>query len=168
MISLLIVAAILVPIFWMVLTPINIRIDTKRDIYRISQPGTIMLVFNPGDAQPAKLRLFGFWMDLRSKVRPNGPVKRPVAPSRRRTKSLAAWARLIRGMFNCIRCRRFILRVDLNDVMWNAQLFPLTYLATGGPLVLDINFRREYQLEVWLHVRLYRMFVPILRFFLTK
>ena len=169
--SILIIALVIVfvPILWIIFLPVNIRVDTTRGLYKISQPATISLSFHPHESRTVSFRVLGWPLDIRLKEKAKeGGNKRPRQSRSARMKSVNAWTHFFKGVIKSVGCRRFICRIDFDDVVLNAHLFPIAYLASRGPVVLDINFRKEYHLDVWIQVRVYRMLWTFICFSLTK
>lgn len=167
--SILIVALVIVflPVLWIICFPVNISVDTRRGLYRISQPATINVSFHPNESPAFRLRILGWPVDMRYREK----VKQPDRKKQRRSsrmKSPRAWMRLLSGVVNSFRCRRFICRVDFDDVVLNAQLFAIAYFSSSGPVVVDVNFRKQYELDVWIQLRIYRVLWSFMRFFVTK
>jgi hypothetical protein len=154
---------------WIIFVPVNIRVDTKQDLYEVSQPGTLSVSFHPHESSAVRIRVLGYALDPRSRQKRKGVDKKlPKPNSSRRMRSFSAWKHLFRGVIKSFRCRRFNCRVDFEDVVLNAQLSPIAYYASRGSVMLDINFRKEYHLDVWIQVRVYRMLWTFVRFSLTK
>lgn len=162
-------AILVVPVLWIIFLPVNIRVNTTRGLYNISQPGTISVSFRPQESPTVNFRVLGWPIDIRFNKKTNEPDKKGRKQIRsKRMKSFSAWRHLFSGVIKSFRCRRFICRVDFDDVVLNAQVFPIAYLASRGPVVLDINFGKRYHLDLWIQLRVYRMLWTFVRFSLTK
>ncbi|HEY0770337.1 MAG TPA: hypothetical protein VGD31_08370, partial [Sphingobacteriaceae bacterium] len=105
------------------------------------------------------LRILGFPVNTTNKpVLNDAHQKRHSKKSERKIrKSLNAWLDLFSGMISSFRCRRFVCKVDFDDVVLNAQLLPVGHLLSRGPILINVNFEKKYLLDIWLQARLHRM-----------
>jgi hypothetical protein len=167
----LIIASVVVflPVLWIIFLPVNIRLDTRQGLYKITQPATVSVSFHPSESPVIRIRVLGWPIEIRPK---EGTIEADERQRKQRRssrmKSFNAWRHLFSGIVRSFSCRRFICRVDFDDVVLNAQLLPIAYFSSRGPVVLDINFRKEYHLDVWIQVRVYRVLWSFIRFSLTK
>lgn len=159
--------AIIVLISWIIFMPVNIKINTTLDLYQVSQAGTVVISFHPHEAQPVAARIFGVKVNLRKEKSP-GDEKIERKASKKMRKSPEAWSALFNGLLKSFQCRRFACSLDLGDVVLNAQLLPVLYALSRGPVRLRTNFTGEYFLDVFIQARINRMLWPVVRFFLTK
>jgi hypothetical protein len=161
---------LLLPVLWLVYVPVDIKIDTRSNRYAITQYGTMNVSFHPGDTRWISIKVFGFPIDTRS-VKP-AEEKRSVAgkthKKRRRSKSPNAFTTLLRGLLRSVTCKRFVCSVDTEDVVLNAQLFPLMYFASHGPIRVAVNFEHSCYVDLWLRVRTHRLLWTLVKFFFTQ
>ena len=152
---------------WLIFMPVNIKVDTDRNLYEVSQAGTLTVVLLPGETPVARIRILGLPIGpIGGEARKKEPSSRKVKPPAR--KSILAWMKLMSGVSNSFRLRKLECNVDLCDVLLNAQLFPLAFLISRGHVRIGINFQERYFLSLWIQAYLYRMIWAIIRFRFTK
>ena len=169
MILIIILTLILTIFFWMAFAPLNIIVDTVQNRYHVGQAGTVTLSWHPNERPYFKIHVFGLNVNPHPKQRSAKSSAKPTKKGRAQTrKSLNAWIYLFNGILKSFNVRRFEGTVDFDDVVLNAQLYPLFYFANGGATRISINFRGEYYLNIFIQGRIYRMLWTALRFYLTK
>lgn len=166
MILVLLLVALIVLVSWVIFMPVNIVINTTLGLYQLSQAGTVVVSFHPNKGQPVVARIFGVKIDLR-KGKPAAHEKAVRKVRKKNSKPPEAWLLLFRGIMKSFCCKRFVCSLDLDDVVLNAQLFPVLHLLSHGPVRLSTNFRKECFLDAYIQARINRMLWPLLRFFLT-
>lgn len=159
--------AMVVLFSWIIFMPVNIRINTASHRFQVSQAGTWGISFHPNADRPVVARVFGIKIDFR-KAKPAGNGKTARKVGKKIRKSPEAWLFLFRGLLKSFHCKRFVCSLDLDDVVLNAQLVPVLYFLSHGPVHLSTNFRKEYFLDVFIQVRISQIFWPLLSFFLIK
>jgi hypothetical protein len=166
-----IIVVLITPMLWMAFIPLNIRINTSSGLYEISQTGSVTMSLHPGETPFFKLNVLGFRIEtLRKKPTKlkASEEKRTRAKAKCKAKSLNAWLLLFNGIRRSFYCRRFVCSIDFDDAVLNAQLLPVGYFLSRGPVILNVNFEKKYLLDVWIQVRIYRMLWGFIRFYLTK
>jgi len=166
-----ILSVILLVIMWMIFVPVNIRVNSAAGLYEIRQPGTIRTSWHPGEIPSVRMQVFGFSIDMQR--REGEPHRRSVrrqsgTPGERKRKSFASWLDFLHRLSRSFQCRRFVCNVDFDDVVLNAQLLPVGYLISRGPVVVHVNFEKKYLLDVWIQARVHRILWAFMRFHLTK
>jgi hypothetical protein len=168
-IAAIIFAIVLVPVLWVIFVPVNIKVNSANGTYEIKQTGTVTMSLHPGETPLIRMRVLGFLVDCQRKEKAGIRGKsRPAKAHRENLKSPDAWLSLFKGMVNSFRCRRFVCNIDFDDVVLNAQLFPVGYFMSRGLVVFNVNFERKYLLDIWLQARVHRMLWAFIRFNLTK
>lgn len=156
------------PVLWVLFVPVEIKIETNKSLYEIGQYGTIKLSFHPGQTQFITMRLLGIPMNISSKKTSESQQKGIKKRERTVKKSLQSWTYLFNGTIKAFRCRRFILDIDLDDVVLGAQLFSMVAFFHQGSFQVNINFEKKYYLNVWFQVRINQICWTLMRFLLTK
>ncbi len=160
---------IMLLVLWVLLVPVNFEINTDRGVFQIRQSGTITVSWHPYEKKPVRLRIFGVPVDVkRTKKRRSRETKIPTKARPQKVKSWLAWRRLFQRIRGSIRCRRFICRFDFGDVIMNAQVAPLAYYLSRGPVVLQVNFEKRYLLDLWIQIRMHMVLLAFIRFYSSK
>ncbi|MFZ6014575.1 MAG: hypothetical protein ACOYXT_29820 [Bacteroidota bacterium] len=164
-----ILLVMIIPVLWIVFVPVNLKVNTARDLYEVRQTGTVAISLHPEIIPFVRMRILGFSIDMKGVGKQKKPGKKIDKKQRRKkVKSLGAWINLIKGVAKSFHCKRFICDIDFDDVVLNAQLFPIGYFASRGPVMLNINFERKNRLDIWIQARMHRMLWTFIKFYLTK
>lgn len=126
---------------------------------------------HPDEIPFFRLRVLGFMVDTGKKLKARDKIpekKTRSARQGRAGKSVSAWTDLFTRIMRSFRCKRFVCNVDTDDVVLNAQLFPVGYFISRGPAVINVNFERKYLLDIWIRVYVHRMLWAFIRFYLNK
>ncbi|MCU0357623.1 MAG: hypothetical protein MUE95_08585 [Cyclobacteriaceae bacterium] len=128
------------------ITPIVLFIDTDQNRYEVRQLPAFRISFDIKKLSP-QLKLLGIpipikWNSQKSKEGSIEKEKQAVKKSNRKgfSKSWRAWKFLVTRAVESFRVKRFVVLVDTDDVVWNAQLTPLFLLASQGPCTLQTNY----------------------------
>ncbi|HEY0744659.1 MAG TPA: hypothetical protein VGD40_24495 [Chryseosolibacter sp.] len=169
-IAAIIFSIVLFPLLWILFMPVNIQVNTQSHLYTIQQTGTVKWSFHPGESPSMKLRILGFPVEInrQAAARKDAREKKRATKSKKMRKSMDAWLNFFSRLVSSFRCKRFVCNIDFDDVVLNAQLFPVGPLLSRGPVVLNVNFERNYLLDIWIQARLHRMLWAFIRFYLTK
>ena len=161
-------AMVVLPFVWVVFVPVYIEVNTDNNLYQISQAGTVRISFHPAGHPLVTMYMLGFKVNTNQK-RSSESVK-AVRKQRKRPfkRSLNSVMYLLKGIARGFHCKRFICSLDLDDVIWNAQLVPVFHFINSGPVQLSINFRKRYYLDMLIQVRINQLVWTFIRFFLTK
>jgi hypothetical protein len=65
---------------------------------------------------------------------------------------------LFKGVLNSFRVKRFILNIDVDDVVLNAQLIPILLLVSRGPVSMNTNFNGRNYLDLEVEGRLNKVY----------
>jgi hypothetical protein len=169
MILLIILTLILAIVFWIAFAPLNVVVNTAQNRYHVSQAGTVTISWHPNERRYFKIRVFGLNLNPHPKQRATLSSAKPTKKVKPQAKkSLNAWIFLFKGILKSFDVRRFEGTIDFDDVVLNAQLYPVFYFANGGATRLSTNFRGEYYLDIFIQGRIYRMLWTVIRFYLTK
>ena len=164
---LVLLAMLLFAILWIVFIPVHVRINTDRDLYEISQAGTVKLSFHPYGAPFVRLQALGISLNV-SKRGTTPPPSHAKGGATRINRSPAAWRFLVKGIYRSLRLNRLVCAVDLDDVVLNAQLVPVLMLLEGGVVRLSTNFTNRCFLELEMEARLNRVIWVFIRFLIKK
>ena len=171
MISIIIILIILLPLVWLLLAPIQLVINSKRDIYRIvwkgvagaeliPVPGNLLLRFN-----------ILFWRKeidamaelARQQDKPKAPEKKKKKKGR--SKGWLSFKKIkrkgIRLLKSC-NVKALRLNIDTHDYIYNSYLYPIFYLLDRGKKRLSINYTGESEVLLVVENRLYRMLIALI------
>lgn len=172
---LIIISGILLVLFaGFLLVPVSLYIDTDEKRYEVFQRPVFRFFLSTGDsAISPRLQLAGIRIPLQSnaKARKPGSIddrtnKKPKRKSRFK-RSASAWRFLVERTFKSFHLDRAVLDLDTDDVVLNAQLVPVFFWASRGPVRLNINFNGRVYLHIQAFTRPARLLWIFLRF-LTK
>jgi hypothetical protein len=168
-IAVIILSLIFIPVIWIVFVPVDLKINTTSGVYKVSQFGTVTMSLHPDERPVLRIRVFGFAIKTPSAAKEK-PLQKKIAKKEKtkQIKSLKAWIELMNGVMKSFRCRRFICKIDFDDVVLNAQLFPVGYFINRGPVMVNVNFEKEYLLDIWIQARIHRIVWSFIRFYFTK
>ncbi len=140
-----IVSVLLLLLIGVLVTPVVLYIDTDENRYEVRQLPAFRFSFDVDQYKP-QLRLLGIpvpinWTEKKKENTSVKKEKKPENPSGGKgfSKSWRAWKFLVTRAIKSFRVKRFVLLVDTDDVVWNAQLTPLCLLASRGPCVIQTN-----------------------------
>jgi hypothetical protein len=136
----LLLVLLLLLILWIVFIPVYLRINTDLNQYELSQAGTVKCSFHPGETPAIRMSLFGFRIDMTKKQTSNEQVLVRKKKKSSFKRSPAAWIDLQRGILKSFRLKKFICRVDLDDVVMDAKLVPVLVLLNRGVVSVSTNF----------------------------
>ena len=156
------------------LVPVSLYIDTDENRYEVFQRPVFRFFLSTGDnAISPRLQLAGIRIPLQSKekARKTGGVdkstrKKPKRKSRFK-RSASAWRFLAERAAKSFHVREAVLDVDTDDVVLNAQLVPVFFWASRGPVHLNTNFNGRVYVHIRACTRLARLLWVFIRF-LTK
>ena len=146
-IAAIVLGVVVMPLLWVIFIPVNIKVDTARGLYEIKQAGTVTVSLHPGVAPLVRIRILGFRIDTHGKETAKRAGREKVKTRwPKRVKRSGTWIYLVKGIVKSFHFKRFICSIDFNDVVLNAQLFPIGYFASRGPVMFNINFEKKYLL----------------------
>lgn len=164
----LIPALLILLLMWVIFVPVLLKINSRSQEYYIRQPGIFSISLSPDIEKAFRIRVFGIHVKLKPATKPveQLPVKKKK-PGSFRKKSADDLFFLIRGIMRAIKIKELILQADLNDVVLNAQVVPLTLLASRGVVQVSVNFNKTYYFGLIMEARIHKMLWTYIRF-LTK
>ncbi|HMQ46465.1 MAG TPA: hypothetical protein PKA00_02635 [Saprospiraceae bacterium] len=156
----------------LLLLPIEVEMDTKKDIYRAAWKGIVGLRVVPDSEQWHWYFQFFFiqkeWHWTAEKSQPKAAKTAKTSPRKQKKRSMSArqmWA-LFKNMLRAITIKRLEVNWDTDDYVRNAYLFPLFLMASKGRRQLRINFKGEHDIAIFLQTRLGRIAWAFLRVFI--
>lgn len=170
----------LIPAFFMalllalLLTPLQVEIDTERGVYEVRLRGFFALWVTPtSEGWHWYLRVFFWKIALRQGVKkppPQRKIKKRTSTLRssRRWMSWRQMKAMLTGFFRAITVKRLWINWDTDDVIWNAWLFPVFYHLSGGARRLRINYSGQQEVSMLLQTRLGLLVGVFLRAFLKS
>lgn len=133
--------ALLLMIFlsWILFTPVKLIVDTDQDQYGIFQQGTVSVSFHPR-TKKFEMSVLGIRMSGKKK-----PAKKdqPYSKAKKKRivkKSPGAWIFLLKRAIKSMSIVNLKVNIDTGDVVLNAQLVPILFCASRGPVYLITNF----------------------------
>ena len=156
-------------LIWIVFTPIVVEINSDSARYEVRQRGILFMRFNPHKVK-WELRLLGINIPLR-KTEEKKPKTQKLERSEKKKKgfhrSANTWRFLIQRGLMSLRLRKLWIDIDTDDVVLNAQLVPLVYFLSRGPVKLSTNYNGRVSLQLLLEGQLNKLIWVFMRF-LTK
>jgi len=163
------VGLVLAMCLWITFVPLCIDINSEREWYCLYQPGTFSIHLFPSRGQPWSIRILGFPIKP-ANGRKNPKVTKPQRNKRKNTarKSVHAWRYLATGVAHSVHVRRFIVDIDLDDVVLHAQMVPILQLVNSQTVTLQTNMSNRSFVDISVVVRLYRMLWTFILFSIKK
>lgn len=163
---------ILALLLWIIFTPVRVTVDTEARQYAIMQTGTLQMNLHPETGFKPEMKILGFNVPMEKKTKPVKKEKEQHQPAtekkkKKKKRSFASWMFLVRRGLKSIRLKKLILDIDTDDVVLNAQLFPVLLLSSRYPLNLSINFDGRLYMHLEMEARLNK-FLWIFFLFLLK
>lgn len=149
-------------------SPIVVYIDTEKNRYVVTQfPVICFSIRVEQNFLTPHFKLLGLNIPITKKEKAQPPPKTKQTKSSKFKKSIHAWRFLAENMMRSFTLKKFVLDLDTDDVVLNAQLVPLFLFASGGLRTLTTNFNGRVYLHLHLQnhpARLLWIFIQ----FLTK
>lgn len=134
---------------WLLLAPIELKIDSSGAVYRIEMRPWLSCRLNPGaEWGEIEMRLLFFkWRyDILSLVMSKWPPEKIFSNENKgEPRQSSDWLlknshQRFRRILKTFRIREFYLNLDLHQHYWNGLLFPVFYLARCHGMAVHINF----------------------------
>ncbi len=149
-------------------SPIVVYIDTEKNRYVVTQFPVISFSLRvEQNSLTPHFKLLGMNIPITKKEKARPRLKTKKTQGSKFKKSIPAWRFLADNMARSFTLKKFVLDIDTDDVVLNAQLVPLFLFASGGPRMLTTNFNGRVYLHLHLQnhpARLVGIFIQ----FLTK
>jgi hypothetical protein len=138
-----ILAILLILLTGFLLAPVSLYIDTEQGCYEVFQTPVFrfFVVIKNGTIVP-RLQLAGINVPLQSKKKTK-PVKKTDKKHKKKSafkKSVSAWRFLIERSLRSFDIKQAVVDLDTDNVVLNAQLVPVFFWASHGPVQLNTNF----------------------------
>jgi hypothetical protein len=164
MMWLILMLILLFPFGWILFTPLELEVDTELANYQCYQRGTLRF-WLASDFRP-HLRVFGISVPLKGNKKTT--ELKTTKPNRKRSVSFRQWQALVARISRSIAITRFHLDLDTDDVVMNAQMVPVFFFLSRGPVQLNTNFEGRVYASVRAELKLYRIAWAFLLFFTKK
>lgn len=150
------ISVLLLTLFWILVGPVIIYLDTSTNRYQLALPGIFKVMIVPG-GQLFRIRARIFFIpfsfdpfrarkrDRKRRMKP-GKRKRRTGPK----KGMKLGTRILRSF----RIRKLHLDVDTDDFVLNTQLVPVFSAINGQNIRMTTNFEGEASLLLDLRTRL--------------
>lgn len=137
-------------LFWL---PIQVKVDTEREVYRASWKGIISIWGIPEkEGWKWYFQLF-FWKKNFEASKYTPKKERKPAKKVSRKLSLKQVMALARNLISAIHIKYFNLNWDTSDFVLNAWLYPVFRLVSQGKYRLNINFTGQQDLAIHIQTR---------------
>ncbi|MEL6658664.1 MAG: hypothetical protein AAFP77_16380 [Bacteroidota bacterium] len=164
---------ILAVLTWLLITPLQLQIDTTVNHYRLQWKtiGYGQLVVRPAELA-VRLKVL-FWQKEwplfppKSKTEKEKPQSKQIEPKKQQSQKAKrrSFAKLnFRSLLHTFEVKRFRLHLDTDDFIVNSYIFPIFYLLRREDRDLQINYKGEALLQLVVENRLYRILFAFLRF----
>lgn len=147
---------------WTIFMPVYLNIDTRKNLYMLSQVGTFHLSFYPGEKPLFKVKVFGILIPQSKTSKKSNEKRKPFLK-----RSIHAWIFLIKGMFKSFKIKRLVGTVDLDDVVLHSQFYAMAPFINQGNIQVTSNLDNNYYLNLIIEGRLNKMLYTFM-LFLTK
>ncbi len=160
---------LLVLFLWIIFAPLHLVLDTGSQRYEIVQPGTFSFAFHPQRQHKFSMKIFGIGFSIKPEQKPaTAKVEKPARTKRAFRRSPAAWRFLVVRSLRSIDLKKLVLDIDTGDVVTNAQLVPVVFFLSHGPLRLQTNFEGRVFCHIRLVAHLNRLIWIFFRFLIKK
>lgn len=170
MIALVVILIILLILFGFLLTPVSLYVDTDQGRYEIFQtPVFLFCVVIKNDTIIPRMRLVGINVPLQSKSKTKHSKKTDKNPKKKSAfkKSVSAWRFLVWKLLRSFDIEQAIVDLDTDNFVLNAQLVPVCFWASHGPVQVNTNFNGRVYFHLEARNRPARILWILLQF-LTK
>jgi hypothetical protein len=168
---LILLATIVIFLLWLLIIPVYLIVDTSADRYEIFQFGIFKLTWQPAGKFLFRLRILGIPVSMKTGGRSSPGPSEFVKKKRKgktASKSFDTWLYLVRGIIKSFRVKRLHCSVDTDDVVLNAQLYPVVLLMNQGRVSMNVNFNSQNYLDLAVVLKVYRVCWTLIRFFIKK
>lgn len=160
---------------WLLIARLGLRIDTRNGQYWMQIGSIASVTIIPTEALfDVQLRILFFRKRLdplalilkrQAKKKPKKQAEQKKASAKKRSKKKRnfRWFLRILAVLRSFRVRQFQVYWDTDDFVWNAYLFPIVYMLTGGKQAIQINFQGKNEADIWMENRLIWMVIAFLR-----
>lgn len=165
-IILVLAAILLLFLTWLLVSPIRLQIDTRRQVYLLQWQGIGRIQLMPvTDNLVIQLRVF-FWRKKFYPLEYQPRKKQPKEVGKKKKKSrkvdFQKYKRKGIRLFRSFRIRAFRLDLDTGDYVYNSYLYPAFHFLSAGKRQLTINYRGLSEMFLIVENRLYRMLIAFL------
>lgn len=167
MVFILLVLILILIISWMLLTPIQLNIDSTKNTYLLVWKGiaSARLIPKPNDIH-LRFKIF-FWkkdyFPLREKpsLFKKKAKKKDSKEKNKKSLSLSKLSEKAKRILSTFQVKILRLRLDTDDYVRNSLLFPIFYFLRKKNVQLSINYEGNSEVELLVENRLYRLLMAI-------
>lgn len=164
--ALLIITLLIVTVIgWILIVPIYLVIDSDRSEYMICQAGVFSVRVYPGRDRILDMKVAGFRVAPVMSPEKEAPHRKAKKPTKR---SLDSWAYLARRIIRSFTIERFVIDIDTDDYVLNANLVPLFQFASRGVYSMNVNFSGRNYIGIKIMGRLIKLLWIFLTFLNKK
>lgn len=160
------IAIPLLLLFALLVLPLEVEVDTRRDIFSVKWKGIFGI-----RGVPAANRwrwffsIFFFEKEWTEKTKqPKSVEKKKVKKAKSALSPGQMW-RLLKNMLRAVDVKRLRINWDTGDFALNAQLFPLCHFLSRRGRQFQINFFGKQEFSILLQTRPYRLAWAFLQLF---
>lgn len=151
---------------WIMIAPLELRINSAKDQYLLSWKGIAKVEWIPApDDILIRSKIF-FWESIYHPLTAM-PTKKKVAadPESSRKKkrwTWRKWSRRIIRVLKSFQVKAFRVNLDTGDYVYNSYLYPIFWMLNQGNSRLQINYNGESEILLVVQNRLYRILKALL------
>lgn len=167
-IVLILFAAIVIVLLWVLFVPVCLVINTSQERYEIFQVGIFSISLKLREKPVFHLRILGVPVSMKPRVK---SARESLSPVKKKNpvvyRSPYSWLYLMDGLIRSFRLKKLNCSADTDDVVLNAQLYPVAVLMSHDPVLITLNFKGQNYLNLEVELKVYRVCWTLIRF-LTK
>ncbi|MEQ8477168.1 hypothetical protein [Fulvivirga sp.] len=142
-------------VFWLLFSPITVRLDTVNNIYYLKLLG-ILTIFPSWTSGEFKISIqFPFYRFELDPTDSRKWKKNEKVPSKKIKRNIPI-SKII-SVIRSFKVKKFRINIDTDDYYWNALLTPLMLLFTHMGLQVSINFQGKNDCQLIITNSLWRM-----------
>jgi hypothetical protein len=159
-------AILLLFLAWLLVCPIRLQIDTRRQLYLLQWRGVGRIQLLPVTGNLViQLRVF-FWKKnfypLEYQPKKKQPKEARKMKKKGRKTNFQKYKRKGIRLFRSFRIKAFRLDLDTDDYVYNGYLYPVFHLLSNEKRQLTINYRGLSEMFLIVENRLYRVLIAFL------
>lgn len=163
--TLLISLLLVIPILWILFSPIILKIDTKEEIYWLRWWGVASIQLKTlADVPVLRLQIW-FWkkdFHLLDALLKREKSRKNTTAKRRKKEKKKNWKGIGLKVLRSFTVKRFDLKLDTDDYVLNSYLYPLAYVLGSRKWRVGINYNGESSLQLQIENRLIRLLKAVL------
>lgn len=150
---------LLVLVATLFLLPFRLILDTQKEYYMAGWGNLLRCWMVPEDAKWRWYLKIGWWeneLDWKASKKTKVTPKKKAVKSKSPFSPATGWA-LFKNLWRSILIKKLEVNWDFKDQVFNAYMYPVFYLLSGGRRSLYINFVGTQELNLSLQTNLFRI-----------